>query len=122
MFDAAPSLLPFIASGQIHPLAAASRERHRLLPDVPTFAELGNERMDISLWYGILAPAAAPTAVVQRLNGELVKILEMADIRQRLIDQGGDVGGGTPADFAAFMNEERSRWGVVVREAGVKPE
>ncbi len=122
MFDAAPSLLPFITSGQIRPLAAASRERQHLLPDVPTFAELGNDRMDISLWYGIVAPSATPTAVVQRLNGELAKILEMADIRKSLIDQGADVAGGTPADFAAFMNEERSRWGVVVREAGIKPE
>ena len=50
------------------------------------------------------------------------QILEMADIRKRLVDQGADVGGGTPADFAAFMNEERNRWGVVVREAGIKPE
>jgi tripartite-type tricarboxylate transporter receptor subunit TctC len=122
MFDAAPSLLPFITSGKIRPLAAASRERHRLLPDVPTFAELGIARMDISLWYGIVAPAATSTAVVQRLNGELVKILEMADIHQRLIDQGADVGGGTPTDFATFINEERSRWGVVVKEAGIKPE
>jgi tripartite-type tricarboxylate transporter receptor subunit TctC len=69
-----------------------------------------------------VAPAATPTAVVQRLNGELVKILEMADVRVRLIDQRADVGGGTRADFAAFMNEERNRWGVVVREAGIKPE
>jgi tripartite-type tricarboxylate transporter receptor subunit TctC len=80
MFDAAPSLLSFITSGQIRPLAAASRERHHLLPDVPTFAEVGIDRMDISLWYGIVAPAATPT--MQRLNSELVKI------RQRLIDQG----------------------------------
>jgi tripartite-type tricarboxylate transporter receptor subunit TctC len=93
-----------------------------LLPDVPTFAELGHDRLDISLWYGIGAPAAPPTAVVQRLNGELVKILAMADIRKRLVDQGANVGGGTPADFAAFMNEERNRWGVVVREGGIKPE
>ena len=122
MFDAAPSLLPFITSGQVRPLAAASRERHRLLPDVPTFPELGYDRMDISLWYGVVAPAATPTAVVQRLNGELVKILAMTDIRKSLTEQGADIGGGTPADFAAFMNEERSRWGVVVKEAGIKPE
>jgi tripartite-type tricarboxylate transporter receptor subunit TctC len=122
MFDAAPSLLPFITSGQVRPLAAASRERHRLLLDVPTFAELGYDRMDISLWYGIAAPAATPTAVVRRLNGELVKILEMPDIRKSLIEQGADIGGGTPADFAAFMSAERSRWGVVVKEAGIKPE
>jgi tripartite-type tricarboxylate transporter receptor subunit TctC len=122
MIDAAPPLLPFIMSGQVRPLAAASRERHRLLPEVPTFAELGYGRMEVSLWYGIAAPAATPTAVVQRLNGELVKILGMADIRKSLTEQGADIGGGTPADFAAFMSEERSRWGVVVKEAGIKPE
>ena len=122
MIDAAPPLLPFIMSGQVRPLAAAGRERHRLLPDVPTFAELGSDHMEISLWYGIVAPAATPAAVVGRLNGELVKILAMADIRKSLTEQGADIGGGTPADFAAFMNAERSRWGVVVREAGIKPE
>jgi tripartite-type tricarboxylate transporter receptor subunit TctC len=122
MIDAAPPLLPFILSGQVRPLAAASRERHRLLPDVPTFAELGYDHMEVSLWYGIVAPAATPAAVVQRLNGELVKILTMADIRKSLTEQGADIGGGTPADFAGFMREERSRWGVVVREAGIKPE
>jgi tripartite-type tricarboxylate transporter receptor subunit TctC len=122
MIDAAPPLLPFILSGQVRPLAAASRERHRLLPDVPTFAELGYDHMEVSLWYGIVAPAATPAAVVERLNGELVKILAKADIRKSLTEQGADIGGGTPADFASFMREERSRWGVVVREAGIKPE
>ena len=63
-----------------------------------------------------MVPAATPTAVVRRLNGEFVKILGIADMRKRLIDQRADVAGGTPADFATFMNEERSRWGVVVRE------
>ena len=72
MFDAAPSLLPFITSGKLRPLAAASQERHRLLPDVPSFAELGYARMDISLWYGIVVPAATPHPIVQRLNAELV--------------------------------------------------
>ena len=87
MFDAAPSLLPFITSGQLRPLAAASRERHRLLSDVPTFLELGYDRMDISLWNGI-GSCGTPTAVVQRLNGELVKILETAAIRKSFMDQG----------------------------------
>jgi tripartite-type tricarboxylate transporter receptor subunit TctC len=122
MFDAAPSLLPFIQSGQLRPLAAASPQRHRLLPQVPAFAELGYPRMDISLWYGIVAPAATPQPVVQRLNGELAKILEMPDIRKNLIDQGADVQGGTPASFGTFMREESTRWGVVVAQAGIKPE
>jgi tripartite-type tricarboxylate transporter receptor subunit TctC len=122
MFDAAPSLLPFITSGQLRPLAAASLERHRLLPAVPSFAELGYPRMDISLWYGVVAPAATPQPIVQRLNAELVKILDMPDIRKSLVEQGADVQGGTPAWFGAFMREESARWAVVLKQAGIKPE
>jgi tripartite-type tricarboxylate transporter receptor subunit TctC len=78
--------------------------------------------MDISLWYGIVAPAATPQAIVQRLNAELVKILDMADVRKSFVDQGADIEGSTPAAFDAFMREERARWGSVIRQAGIKPE
>ena len=122
MFDATPSLLPHIMSGKLRPLAAASPQRHRLLPDVPSFAELGYPGMDISLWYGIAAPGGTPAPIVQRLNAELVKILDMPDIRKSLTDQGADVAGGTPAEFDAFMREERVRWGAVIKEAGIRPE
>jgi len=122
MFDAAPSLLPFIMSRQLRPLAAASRQRHRLLPEVPSFAELGYDRMDISLWYGVVTPAATPPAIVQRLNAEFVKILDMADVRKSFADQGGDIAGGTPAAFDAFMREESARWGAVIKQAGINPE
>jgi tripartite-type tricarboxylate transporter receptor subunit TctC len=122
MFDAVPSLLPFITAGKLRVLAAASPERHRLLPDIPTFAELGYPKMDISLWYGIAAPADTPRSVVQRLNTELVKILDMPDIRKSFADQGADIKGGTPEDFAAFMHAEQARWGAVVKQAGIKPE
>src|SRR5262249_48073252 len=122
MFDAAPSLLPFIMSRQLRPLAAASRQRHRLLPEIPSFAELGYERMDISLWYGVVAPAGTPQPIVQRLNAEFVKILDMADVRKNLVDQGAGVGGGTPAAFDAFMREEQARWGAVIKQAGIRPE
>ena len=60
MFDATPSLLPFITAGKLRPLAAASPQRHRLLPDVPSFAELGYPGMDIALWYGVVAPGGTP--------------------------------------------------------------
>src|SRR5215472_13420557 len=122
MFDAAPSLLPFIMSGQLRPLAAASRQRHRLLPAIPSFAELGYERMDISLWYGVVAPARTPQPIVQRLNSELIKILDMADVRKSFADQGADIEGGTPAAFDAFMREEQARWSAVIKQAGIKPE
>jgi tripartite-type tricarboxylate transporter receptor subunit TctC len=122
MFDAAPSLLPFIMSGQLRPLAAASPDRNRLLPDVRSFAELGYARMDISLWYGVVAPAATPQPVAQRLNAELARILDMPDIRKSFADQGADIKGGTPAWFDAFMREESARWGEVIKQAGIRPE
>ena len=122
MFDATPSLLPFITAGKLRALAAASPQRHRLLPDVPSFAELGYPRMDIALWYGVTAPGGTPPAIVQRLNAELVKVLEMPEIRKSLTEQGADVQGGTSEDFGAFMRNESARWGAVVKQAGIRPE
>ena len=122
MFDATPSLLPFITAGKLRALAAASPQRHRLLPDVPSFAELGYPGMDIALWYGMAAPGGTPAPIVQRLNAELIKILTMRDIRKSLTEQGADVQGGTPEEFVAFMRNESARWGTVVKRAGIKPE
>ncbi len=122
MFDATPSLLPHIVAGKLRPMAAASPQRHRLLPDVPSFAELGLPGMDIALWYGIVAPGGTPAPIVQRLNAELVKIVDMADVRKTLTEQGADVQGGTPEDFATFMRNESARWSVVVKQAAIKPE
>ncbi len=122
MFDATPSLLPFITAGKLRPLAAASPQRHRLLPDVPSFAELGYAGMDIALWYGVVAPAGTPQPIVQRLNAALAKILNIPDIRRSLTDQGADVQGGTPDEYGAFMREESSRWSAVVKRAGIKPD
>jgi tripartite-type tricarboxylate transporter receptor subunit TctC len=122
MFDATPSLLPFITAGKLRPLAAASPQRHRLLPDIPSFAELGYAGMDIALWYGVVAPAGTPQPIVQRLNAALANILTMPDIRKSLTDQGADLQGGTPEEYDAFMREESSRWGAVVKRAGIKPD
>src|ERR1043166_4230663 len=120
MFDATPSLLPPITAGKLRPMAAARPQRHRLLPDVPSFAELGFPGMDIALWYGVVAPAGTPAPIVHRLNAELVKILAMPEVRKSLIEQGADVAGGSPEDFATFMRREMERWGPVVKAAGIK--
>jgi tripartite-type tricarboxylate transporter receptor subunit TctC len=122
MFDAAPSLLPFVTADKLRPLAAASAERNRLMPDLPTFAELGFKGMEISLWYGLVAPAGTPAPVIARLNAELTKILAAPELRDTFAKQGADAAGGSPDEFAAFMREEHARWGVVVREAGIKPD
>ena len=78
--------------------------------------------MDIALWYGIVAPGGTPAPIVQRLNAELAKIVAMPDVRKSLSDQGADLQGGSPEDFAAFMRNESARWSVVVKQAGIKPE
>src|SRR5687767_2649436 len=120
MFDAAPSLIAHIRAGKLRVLAAASAERNRLLPEVPTFAELGHARVAVSLWYGLLAPAATPAAIVTRLNAEVAKILQSADVREKLAAQGAEPMPGTPQAFASFMREEMAKWAPVVKQAGVK--
>jgi tripartite-type tricarboxylate transporter receptor subunit TctC len=122
MFDATPSLLPNITAGKLRPVAAASPQRHRLLPDIPSFAELGYPAMDIALWYGVVVPAGTPAPIVQRLNAELAKVVEMPDVRKNLSEQGADLQGGSAEDFGAFMREESARWSAVVKQAGIKPE
>ncbi|HEX6412575.1 MAG TPA: tripartite tricarboxylate transporter substrate binding protein [Burkholderiales bacterium] len=120
MFDAAPSLIAHIRAGRLRVLAAASAERNRLLPEAPTFAELGHPRVAVSLWYGLLAPAATPAAIVTRLNAEVAKILQSADVREKLAAQGAEPMPGTPQAFASFMREEMAKWAPVVKQAGVK--
>jgi tripartite-type tricarboxylate transporter receptor subunit TctC len=122
MFDATPSLLPNIEAGKLRPIAAARPQRHRLLPDVPSFAEVGYPGMDIALWYGVVVPGGTPAPIVQRLNAELAKIVDMPDVRRNLSEQGADLQGGSAEDFAAFMRSESARWSVVVKQAGIKPE
>jgi tripartite-type tricarboxylate transporter receptor subunit TctC len=120
MFDAAPSLIQHVRSGKLRVLAAASPQRNRLLPEVPTFAELGHPRIAVSLWYGLLAPAATPRPVIEKLNREAVKALESPEVRDKLVAQGAEPMPGTPEAFASFMQEEMAKWAPVVKQAGLK--
>ncbi len=120
MFDAVPSLLALIQAGQLRPLAAASAERNPVLPELATFGQLGMAGLEVSLWYGIVGPAGLPDAIVRRLNSEFGKIAAMPDVQAAFAKQGAIPGGGTPADFAAFMREELARWGEVVRKNDIK--
>jgi len=120
MFDAPPSLLAHIRSGKLRVLAAASEQRNRLLPEAPTFAELGHPKVSVSLWYGLLAPAGTPAAVIGRLNLEVTKVLQSADVRERLQAQGAEPMPGSAETFARFMRDEMAKWAPVVKQAGVK--
>jgi tripartite-type tricarboxylate transporter receptor subunit TctC len=120
MFDAAPSLIQHVRSGKLRVLAAASAQRNRLLPEVPTFAELGHPKVAVSLWYGLLAPAGTPRPVIEKLNREAVRALESPEIREKLLAQGAEPMPTSPQAFAAFMQDERAKWAPVVKQAGVK--
>jgi tripartite-type tricarboxylate transporter receptor subunit TctC len=120
MFDAAPSLIAHVRSGKLRVLAAASAERNRVLPEVPTFAELGYPRIAVSLWYGMLAPAGTPQPLIARLNQEIGKALSAPDVRDKLLAQGAEPMPGTPQAFAQFMQDEMAKWAPVVKQAGVK--
>ena len=116
MFDAAPALLPHIMADKLRPLAAASAARHPLLPGIPTFAELGYQGMDISLWYGIAAPAGTSPAVVQRLNAELTRILAMPDIRASF----GEAGSGSRRGHARAICRLHARGNRALGRGGAR--
>ena len=120
MFDAPPSLIAHIRSGKLRVLAAASESRNRLLPEAPTFAELGYPKVSVSLWYGLLAPAGTPSAAIGRLNSEVNKIVQSPEVRDRLLAQGAEPMTGTPQAFGEFMRAEMAKWAPVVKQAGVK--
>ena len=122
MFDGIPAFLPFIESGKLRPIAAAAPERNKLLPDLPTFDELGFPGMHVALWYGLVAPAGTPAAIIERLNGELNKVLALPAVSEAFARQSIDTAPGTAAAFAAFMQAELERWGKVVTAAGIQPE
>ena len=120
MFDAAPSLIAHIRGGKLRVLAAASEQRNRLLPEVPTFGELGYPKVAVSLWYGLLAPSATPRPILDRLNREVGNALGTAEVRDKLLAQGAEPMPGTPEAFGSFMQAEMAKWAPVVKQAGVK--
>jgi tripartite-type tricarboxylate transporter receptor subunit TctC len=122
MFDAVPSLLALIQAGKLRPLAAASAERNPIVPEVPTFAELGIQGMEISLWYGLVGPARLPQPIVQRLNSELATILKSDEVKAAFAKQGAVPSATSPQAYADFMRDESARWGKVVRENNIKVE
>jgi tripartite-type tricarboxylate transporter receptor subunit TctC len=114
-----PVLLPQIKAGKGRILAVASAERSDVLPDVPTFAELGFTDVVADNWTGVLAPARTPPAIIAKLNDALNAVVRDPQVRRRLADSGVSALGGSPADLDALMARETARWRNVIRELGV---
>jgi tripartite-type tricarboxylate transporter receptor subunit TctC len=122
MFADALVLLPQIQGGRIRPLGAASANRNGALPDVPTLAEQGFPDTSADNWYGLLAPARTPAAIVAKLHDAVVSALAEPDIRDKLVRSGAEPAATSTAEFAMLLREELERWGRVVREKNIKGE
>lgn len=114
-----PAALPHIRSGRLRALAVVSPHRLALLPDVPTAAEAGLPNYDVTTWYGILTPAGVPRSIVERLNREIVAIMNAPDMKAQLAKQGTEVRTSTPEEFAAYIKSEIAKWADVIHKAGL---
>lgn len=120
MFDNIVALMPHFKSGKLRPLAVSSAKRHALLPEVPSLAEAGVKDFETVAWFGFLAPAGTPRDVVARLNAEIVKVLAIPEVRQRLLDGGSEIIGNSPEAADRFLQGELERWGRVAKAANLK--
>lgn len=118
MFDPVPTSIQVVRSGKVRALAVTSLRRSEVMPDLPSMAEAGLDGFDLRGWIGLLAPANTSRDLVQRLNGEVLKMLA-ADLRGKLLELGLDVAGGTPEQFAAFIREDIAKYGRIVKASGM---
>jgi len=109
--------LPNMKSGRLRGLAVTTPARWPTLPDVPTVAESGVAGFSVIQWSGVLAPAGTPRDIVLKLNGEILRILNRPDMRERLVESGAEPGSGTPEEFGAFIKAEIAKWSAVVKAA-----
>ncbi len=121
-FTPIPAARAPIDGGLIRALAVTGTKRSSLLPDVPTVAESGLPGFNVSLRYGVVAPAGTPRAVVERLNKELRAALATEDVRRRIMNEGAEPLPGTPEEYAAVIDREEKMWATLIRSVGLKVE
>ena len=122
VFATTASAIPHIKAGRLKGIAVTTLRRSALLPEVPTISEAGLTGFDANNWYGIVVPAKTPRAIIDQLNAEVTKILNMADVKATLHNQGLDPAPGTPEQFGAYIKSERAKWAKVIKASGAKAE
>ncbi len=115
-----PVILPHVRAGRMRALAVAGAKRSDLMPEVPTMKEAGVDGVEVTIWYGVLAPVATPREIVDTLAGAVIKAARSPDIRSRLLEQGAEPIGNTPEEFAKVLREEVGRWITVVGTSGIR--
>jgi tripartite-type tricarboxylate transporter receptor subunit TctC len=122
MFSNALTVMPHIQSGKLRALAVSGNRRLELLPDVPTVMEAGIAQYVSLQWYGLLAPAGTPSAVIQTINREMVKALQSKDIKDKLASEGAEPAGSTPTEFANLIKNDFDKWSKVAKSSGIEPQ
>ena len=115
-------VMPQVEAKQLKPLAVTSRGRTDVWPNVPSIAEAGVTGYEAELWFGVIAPAGTPDAIVDRLNREITRFIKSDFMQKRLASQGARAIGTSREEFAAFMRGEQDKWGKVLKEIRIKPE
>jgi len=121
-FANVPAIQGHVKSGRLRALATAAAQRDPQLPDVPTMQEAGLDGVEVSVWYGVLAPAKTPPEIVRKLADGIVRATRDPEVRRRMLDQGAMPVGSTPEEFAKILREEVARWAEVVRVSGARAE
>jgi tripartite-type tricarboxylate transporter receptor subunit TctC len=111
-----------VKAGNLRALAVTSKNRSAIMPELPTIIETGVADYDLSGWNGLFAPAGTPPEIVHKINSEITKIVQMPDVRARILDIGAEPGPMKPAEYAAWVQSEVTKWTKLVKEAGIQPE
>jgi len=119
-FETMTSATPHVKSGKLLALAQTRLKRAKGHPNVPTMAEQGYDGFEATVWYGLMAPARAPAAMIQRMNEDVNKVLAMPDVQEKMDQYGAEDGGGSIEKFATFIKAEQQKWTQVAKAANVK--
>jgi tripartite-type tricarboxylate transporter receptor subunit TctC len=119
-FGSLPSSLPLARAGKVQALAVTSLRRSSAAPEIPTIAESGYPGFETAAWYGVLVPIGTPRDIVMRLNRATIAALGAAEVKERLVQEGSEPMGSSPAQFGAYIKSEIEKWSKVVREANIK--
>ncbi|MES2945926.1 MAG: tripartite tricarboxylate transporter substrate binding protein [Pseudomonadota bacterium] len=122
MFEQTGAALPSIQAGKIRPLAVTSAKRLSSMPDVPTFTEAGYPQVTVSNWMGYVAPKGTPPTIIAKLQAAFAKAIEHPEVKDRILSQSNEFGGGSSQDFANFIDAESAKWARLVKERGIRIE
>jgi len=122
MFATSLSVMPHIHANRVRALGVTTAKRTRAMPELPTIAEAGVPGFEASTWHGVFVPAGTPAAIVDRLNAEINRMLQLPDVRERLAALGAEIIGGTSREFADHIQREIPKWAKVIKETGARAE